>query len=321
MSGTIEAVNRMAGAWADLAWAVSWQGALLVAAFALVALGMRHSSPGLRYGLWQLAAIKLLVMPLWGVAIALPAPPRRDPGERPGARPAAQADGTIGAWPADRVGGIGPAATTVGLPHDPAGDPSWTARIDGPAWLLGGWGFAVAVQVAAIARQRRRLQRLLRRARPANEPALLALVAELSGRIELRRPPEVLIADDEGSPFVCRPRRPALVLPRGLAGALDTGPLRAVLLHELAHIRRRDLVWYWIPAIARVVYFFHPAAHYVAYRARLERELACDQTAMVLAGQEAAGYASTLVEVMGWVSAPPVRRPAMAVARLDGDAP
>jgi hypothetical protein len=321
MSVDIATVSRLAGAWAELAWAVTWQGALLVGAFALVALGMRRSSPGLRYGLWQVAAIKLLLMPLWGVAIALPAHPRREPGERPRVPPAARSAGTIGAGPEDRVGGPGPAASAAGPPGESAGDPPWFARIDRPAWLLGGWGLAVAVQVAAIARQRRRLERLLRRASPAGEPDLLALVAELSDRVGLRRRPEVLIVDDEGSPFVCRPRRPALVLPRGLAGTLDPGSLRAVLLHELAHIRRRDLVWDWIPVIARLVYFFHPAAHYVAYRARLERELACDQAAMVLTGQEADGYASTLIEVMSRASAPPAVRAALAIARFGGDAP
>lgn len=69
------------------------------------------------------------------------------------------------------------------------------------------------------------------------------------------------------------------------------------------------------------MYVFHPAVHYVAYRARLERELACDQAAMVLTGQGADGYASTLIEVVSRSSAPPALRAAMATARLDGDGP
>jgi hypothetical protein len=42
---------------------------------------------------------------------------------------------------------------------------------------------------------------------------------------------------------------------------------------------------------------------------------------MVLTGQEADGYASTLVEVMNRASAPPAVRAALAVARFDGDGP
>jgi beta-lactamase regulating signal transducer with metallopeptidase domain len=46
------------------------------------------------------------------------------------------------------------------------------------------------------------------------------------------------------------------------------------------------------------LYFFHPAAYYIEYRIRLESELACDHAAMVLSGQCAAGYATTLVEIV-----------------------
>ncbi len=321
MIPAIETINRVASEWAGLAWAVTWQSALLVGIFALVALAMRRSSPGLRYGLWQIAAIKLLVMPLWGVAIALPALSRRDSGARPESWPTARSAGQIGARPADRARSLDGGATPAGVSREAGDDRPWIARIEWPAWLFLGWGLVVAGQVAAIVHQRRRLERLLRRSTRADEPALLGLVAELSDRIGLRRRPEVLIADDEGSPFVCRPRRPALVLPRGLAPSLDPESLRSVLLHELAHIRRRDLIWDWIPAVARLVYVFHPAVHYVAYRARLERELACDQAAMVLTGQGADGYASTLIEVVSRSSAPPALRAAMATARLDGDGP
>jgi len=172
-----------------------------------------------------------------------------------------------------------------------------------------------------IAHQRNRLERLLRRAEPADDLALLGLVTELSGRIGLRLRPEVLVNDGDSSPFVCGLRRPALVLPRVLARSLDPDSLRSILLHELTHIKRRDLLWDWIPTIARVLYFFHPAAHYIVYRARLERELACDQAAMVLTGQGAAGYASTLVEVVSRSSAPPGLRAALATARVDGGEP
>ena len=84
MTPGIEALNRLARAWMGLAWAVVWQSTLLVGVFALVALGMRRSSPSLRYWLWQIAAIKLLVMPLWSVSILLPATPPRETAARIG---------------------------------------------------------------------------------------------------------------------------------------------------------------------------------------------------------------------------------------------
>ena len=84
--------------------------------------------------------------------------------------------------------------------------------------------------------------------------------------------------------LVCGLRRPVVVLPGRLAGSLDRSQLRQAVLHELAHVKRRDLLWSWPAEIARMFYFFNPIVHWVCYRLRLERELACDQLAMAFGG-------------------------------------
>jgi beta-lactamase regulating signal transducer with metallopeptidase domain len=316
MTAFIASVNRLAEAWAQVIWVVTWQSTLLVAVFAMVALAMRRSSPSLRYWAWQIAAIKLLVMPLWGVSILIPGSSRSDAKANPEGRPVARSVGELGARPSDWRTRIDPSSLDLAR----AGQERWSRRWPGPldwrAWLLIGWGLAVAGQVAAIVHQRKRLNAFLRQAEPATDPSLLSALAELSGQTGLSRQPEVRIGGD--GLFVCGLRCPTLVLPRELARALDPASLRTVLLHELAHIKRRDLLWEWVPAIARLLYFFHPAAHYIVYRARLERELACDQAAMVLTDQTAARYASTLVEVVTWSSQPHALQAALASARLDG---
>src|SRR5262249_47363954 len=118
----------------------------------------------------------------------------------------------------------------------------------------------------------------------------------------------------EGSPFVCGVRRPVLVVPAELLTALSDSEKRYVLLHELAHIRRRDLAWGWIGELARALYFFHPLAHWLSYRLRLERELACDQWALGISGKDPAEYAATLVRVVAHGMRPALLRPAAASA-------
>src|SRR5262249_53515634 len=92
-----------------------------------------------------------------------------------------------------------------------------------------------------------------------------------------------------------------------------------VIVHELAHIKRHDLLWGWIPQIARMLYFFHPVAHWVAFRVRLEAELACDGWAMSTTGQGAGAYADLLVRVVSRLSEPAMLRTGSAAsAALDG---
>ena len=138
--------------------------------------------------------------------------------------------------------------------------------------------------------------------------------------MQLARPPDVRLTTLDCSPFVCGILRPKLVLPRELLATFDEGELRQVLAHELAHVKRRDLLWGWLSEIAALVYFFHPVAHWVSYRVRLERELACDQLAMAACGRGPAAYAETLVRIVSSISRPSIFR-VSAVARLDGNAP
>ena len=70
---------------------------------------------------------------------------------------------------------------------------------------------------------------------------------ELARRLGLRRVPALVVTDLDVSPFVCGLWRQTLVLPCDLLAALDPSQLRQVLLHELAHVRRGDLLWGWLP--------------------------------------------------------------------------
>lgn len=319
MNQAIKALNNLSRVWAEVVWAVSWQAVLIVGGFAVVAWMLRRSSPSLRSWLWQIAAIKLLIMPLWGASMVLPLSSERTPGrpirETPTAQPGSIGDERVGDWRQK----LARMVEAEGKP-DKSGEPRFEP-IDWRVWPTLGWSLLVGWQVVAIFRQRRRLFRLLVQATPAEDPNLLAVVRELSERIGLAHPPRVLLIDEGGSPFVCDPRGPTLVLPRSLARSFPLDGLRPVLLHELFHIKRRDLIWGWVPVVARLLYVIHPAAHYVAYRARLERELACDQAAMVLTGQGAAGYASTLVEVVTQMAISPALWPASASSRLDVSRP
>ena len=101
---------------------------------------------------------------------------------------------------------------------------------------------------------------------------------------------------------------------------LDQARRRQVVLHELAHIKRRDLAWGWPVEIARIVYFFHPLVYWVAYQLGLERELACDQLAMARSGHPPADYAQTLVQVISHTSESAAIQAAIA-AGLTGSQP
>jgi len=318
--------NAVSQTWAEQMLAVVWQSTVLTAAVTLAAaVFLRTSSPAVRHWVWQILAIKLLVMPFWSWAIPWHGPFSSQP-DVVALRPAPadnrghQKDekkhsaATAEEEPTDFQPDL-PAATPEGSPPHEDASPITTAentaalapwrQVTWQSWLLLMWGAVVMAQAFRLVVQRRRLSRLLKSSSPA-DAGLTELVAAASDKLGLRRVPGTLIARSDFSPFVCGIREPKLILPGGLSEKLTPAELNQVLLHELAHIRRRDLVWNWIGEIARIVYFFHPVAHWINYQARLERELACDQLAMAVSGHGAKEYAATLVQVVSFASEPSV---------------
>ena len=142
-----------------------------------------------------------------------------------------------------------------------------------------GWLAIVLLLAGRIAWQGLALHRRLRET-TSGDADFIARVQSAAAQLQMTKIPEVRMIDLDISPFVCGLWRPRLIVPRGLAESFTAEQLNLVLLHELAHVRRLDLVWGWIPEIGKIVFFFHPVIHILSSQIRFERELACDQLAM-----------------------------------------
>lgn len=112
---------------------------------------------------------------------------------------------------------------------------------------------------------------------------LLSLVHELARKLELRISP-VVVQGQVASPFVHGARRPRLVLPCEIEQQLTPAELKAVLAHELAHLKRSDYVSNLLQSVLVVLMWPHPAAWYLWSRTRREREACCDDLAAQLCG-------------------------------------
>ncbi len=150
--------------------------------------------------------------------------------------------------------------------------------------------------------------------RPEASPAVLTLAADCAAALGLPRVPAIR-RGDVPVPITWGLRRPVVLLPDA-ASAWPDGRLRAVLLHELAHIRRRDWAAHRLADLACALYWFHPLVWLTARRLRGESELACDDL-VLSCGVPAPDYARHLLDIARALSpaAPSTSTGAIGMAR------
>ncbi len=114
-------------------------------------------------------------------------------------------------------------------------------------------------------------------------------------QLGIKQPVTLLIHSQKTIPIVWGIWQPRLMLP-AIANQWSTEQLRSVLLHELAHIQRRDTLSQLLTQIACALHWFNPLVWVAAWRLHVERERACDD--LVLAsGVRASAYAEHLLSV------------------------
>jgi TonB family protein len=162
--------------------------------------------------------------------------------------------------------------------------------------LLGLWALGVVVGLGRLGGALWSLSTLRREARPADDPAWAAETGEACAALRMHYKPDILISGRTAVPAVFGVLRPVLLLPADSA-EWSASRRRAVILHELAHVKRRDCLVQILAESARVLYWFHPLAHLAVSKLRDERERACDDV-VLNAGTSATEYADHLCDLV-----------------------
>jgi len=98
----------------------------------------------------------------------------------------------------------------------------------------------------------------------------------LARRLGIRRRVYVTDAETIETPTVIGWWRPVIVLPLAALSGLTPSQTDAILMHELAHIRRHDYLVNLLQHVTETVLFYHPAVWWLSHRMRVEREQCCD---------------------------------------------
>lgn len=188
-----------------------------------------------------------------------------------------------------------PADTTNVRNRSPHPETRWYDRFQVFApYLLVAYIIGVGLLLARFGMSIVSSSRLRRTLQPITDSNLLKIIAEQSTRLGLRRFPIAAFCERVSVPVVVGIIKPMILLPPALLCGLDPHQLAAILSHEMAHIRRYDLVVNLLQRIVEAFLFFHPATWWISRRISIEREICCDDMA---AGTRRFEYAAALLRM------------------------
>lgn len=172
------------------------------------------------------------------------------------------------------------------------------------------WVTGVLMGVIALAREFHHLSLLWFASTPWQEPHSMKLAQQCGDRTGLRHLPKLHLAADDSGPVVFGFATQKVLLPAGF-DAWPEERRRAVLMHEFAHVRRRDALCHFLAMCVCVMHWLNPLVWLLFRRARHEAECACDDV-VLRSDMQPAVYADHLLAVASGGRSASVLAPSMA---------
>jgi outer membrane protein assembly factor BamB len=310
-----EQLNSLAQAWWAWMGPMFWQmGVLVLVIGAVDVLLRRHLWPQLRYALWLLILVKLVMPPSFSLSTGLVSQLRAHMDQKGSQLDTADAATGLSSYgPALEVSAHGAAIEPLtprpleNLSTDPRPELAGLADLTRPhnqtklswqAYAMAAWLIGIGALSGWLIVRLRRLRHVYKdRPRCMDLPAWFGpLLAETAQTLRLSRPPEIVLSRDIPSPAVFGTFRPVLVLPEAAIGRLSRKCTKHILLHELAHIKRGDLLINSLYTLLQIAYWFNPLVWLLRRRLQHLRELCCDATVAGILRERTSEYRETILE-------------------------
>jgi beta-lactamase regulating signal transducer with metallopeptidase domain len=174
--------------------------------------------------------------------------------------------------------------------------PRWCALV----WLVGALCFAVR-----ILGQNLMFFRRLGPLREVTDPQVLALFTTCKADLGVTRTIRLSETHILKSPALYGFVRQRLLLPAGLISQFSATELRHIFMHELAHVKRHDMVVLCLATLGKIIHWFNPVLWFGLRQMAADRELACDEVVLSYEGEGESGrYGETILKLLELCATP-----------------
>lgn len=152
-------------------------------------------------------------------------------------------------------------------------------------WTIGLWVAGVITMLARLVIQLMGIQKLLQDCRPIEDTVVATQVTRLKEALGINTRIQIVTCKQIDTPGIIGFINPILLLPLGAMTGIPADDLKAILSHELMHIKRYDYLVNFFQMVVEALLFFNPAMWWISRQIRLEREACCDAAVVQTTGQ------------------------------------
>ncbi|HZS46747.1 MAG TPA: M56 family metallopeptidase [Blastocatellia bacterium] len=306
------------------------KGIILLATAGLLVAIFRRSAAAVRHLIWSLALASFLILPVvsfvapkWNVGLF---PAINDTPDSSGsaiAKKQTMPVPLIQDSPATQDSGNTqtlPAAGSDMNHGSAAGTSTFGAIANWPLRILAIWFAGALIVLARLLLGTINIRRIVKSAAPMTESKWIAQAQALCWRLKISNPIPLYKTDKLQMPLTSGAFKSVVLVPSDIED-WPSDRQQVVLLHELAHVKRKDCLTQLLAQIVCAVYWFNPLVWFAARQLRIERERACDDYVLDV-GTLASDYATHLLEIartMGAAKCPSLAAVAIAKrSQLEG---
>jgi len=134
---------------------------------------------------------------------------------------------------------------------------------------------------------------------------ITGILEECRLNLHVRSKVSIIYDDSLKSPALFGFFRPKIIISPRIIDKLSSQELRYIFLHELSHLKRRDLLVHTLVTLVQVIYWFNPLIWYALHQMKQDCEIACDATALTkVKPEEHKQYGQTIIDLLQLLSEP-----------------
>jgi beta-lactamase regulating signal transducer with metallopeptidase domain/protocatechuate 3,4-dioxygenase beta subunit/peroxiredoxin len=316
MNQSIVFLNAAGKGFVNIALPMLIQSSVLIVAMLVLDLLLRRRVKAVvRYGIWLLVLVKLVLPPslaaptslvYWigarlpsfpsQVETVIPEPPAAPLTVSMTEQPIARAEPRFAPPVEYEAPAFDPPSRAATAAPEPVVFVSPPPPITWQAMVFLAWLVVVVVMTLLLIQRAFFVRGLVAQSKQAPK-AMGSLLERCRQQMGVGRAVGLRLTSLSASPSVCGLGKPRILMPQCMIAQLDAQQMKSILLHELAHVKRGDLWVNLVQALLQIAYFFHPLLWLANLMIRRVREQAVDETVLATMGDEAEDYPRTLLNV------------------------